>query len=328
MARLGIVVYHGIESGPELGQYGKLAERAGFESIWVTERYFHEETFSMLGYLAASTNTIRLGVGVVNPFTRHPALLAMAAATTDRISGGRLILGLGRSDRPVIEGKMGVAYDESRAALGETVGALRRLLAGETETDRAGLLTMNNVHLGVSPVQSSVPIYLAGIGPKALRLAGAVADGVLLNAYVPTEYVRFAVRQVRAGAADAGRDPDAVDIACMTVVRPTEDPAKTRASLKQRMVRLLDEPHVGEVLLEKGGFDAGILGPLRQSVKEDGGKRAVDLVTDEMVNAFYLVGSQSDIKRRVGEYRAAGVTLPLLLPRLESFGEVVEMFAG
>ena len=63
MRRTGIVLYHGIESGAELAGYGRLAEEAGFGSLWVTERYFHEETFSMLGYLAARTERIRLGVG-------------------------------------------------------------------------------------------------------------------------------------------------------------------------------------------------------------------------------------------------------------------------
>jgi len=81
MDRLGIVVYHGVEGGPELGAYGRQAEESGFDSVWVTERYFHEETFSLLGYLAAATTGIRLGLGVANPYTRSPALLAMAGAT-------------------------------------------------------------------------------------------------------------------------------------------------------------------------------------------------------------------------------------------------------
>ena len=114
MGRTGIVLYHGIDSGAELGEYGRLAEDAGFDSLWVTERYFHEETFSMLGYLAAKTERIRLGVGVVNPYTRSPALLGMGAATIDRLSGGRMLLGLGRSDVDVIEGRMGMDYDRLR----------------------------------------------------------------------------------------------------------------------------------------------------------------------------------------------------------------------
>ncbi len=107
MTRLGMVLYHGIESGADLKEYGEIAESAGFESLWVTERYFHEETFSLLGYLAAVTQHIKLGLGVANPYTRNPALLAMASATLDRISGGRFLLGLGSSERSVIRDRMG-----------------------------------------------------------------------------------------------------------------------------------------------------------------------------------------------------------------------------
>ena len=94
MAEVGIVLPHGVNTGPELAEHGAAAEQAGFDSVWVTERYFHEEAFSLLGYLAAATQRLRLGLGVTNPYTRNPALLAMAAATVDSLSGGRLMLGV------------------------------------------------------------------------------------------------------------------------------------------------------------------------------------------------------------------------------------------
>src|SRR2546428_7226591 len=104
MARLGIVLYHGINGGAELKEYGRIAEAAGFESLWVTERYFHEETFSLLGFLAAATQHLKLGLGVTNPYTRHPALLAMASATLDRIRGARFPWGLAQNSQPGIWG--------------------------------------------------------------------------------------------------------------------------------------------------------------------------------------------------------------------------------
>ncbi len=323
MAKLGIVLYHGIESGPELREYGRIAEAEGFDSLWVTERYFHEETFSLLGYLAAATQEIKLGVGVVNPFTRNPALLGMAAATLDRISGGRFLLGLGRSDRSVIQGKMGIPYTEPLATLKDAVGIVRALLSGETvSTD--GRFRLSGVHLAVQPIQQPPPIYLAAIGPKSLRLVGAVADGVLLNAYAPADYIRYAVREIRQAAEEAGRDPDAIDITCMLVIRLTKDPESLMPALKKRLVRLLDEQHVGEILLEKGGFDPSILAPLRASVQNDGGKSATALISDEMVRAFYVIGTADECRAHIAEYRQAGVNNPLLLPRLNAFAEVAQ----
>jgi 5,10-methylenetetrahydromethanopterin reductase len=324
MTRLGIVLYHGIDSGPELKDYGRIAEEAGFESLWVTERYFHEETFSLLGFLAAATRRIKLGVGVVNPYTRNPALLAMAGATLDRISGGRFLLGLGRSERPVIQDRLGIPYGDSRAALGEAVRLIRSLLSGERISAAAGRFTLNGARLATTPVQPKLPIYLAAIGAKGLRLAGAVADGVLLNAYVPPAYVHYAVQEVRQAAQEAGRDPGAIDVACMLVVRLTDDPDSLRPTLKQRIVRLLEEPHVGEILLEKGGFDPAILLTLRAAAATDGGREAVRLISDEMVDAFYVLGPADRCQERIAAYRRAGVDLPLLLPRLEDYRKVAE----
>lgn len=324
MARLGMVLYHGIDNGPELQEYGRIAEQAGFESLWVTERYFHEETFTLLGFLAAATQQIKLGVGVVNPYTRHPALLAMASATLDRLCGGRFMLGLGRSERFVIQDRMGIPYARPLATLEETVRHIRDLLAGAQRTTTTGHYRLHDVGLAIQPMQQRLPIYLAAIGPKALRLAGAVADGVVLNAYVPTGYVRFAVEEIRRAAREAGRDPNAIDIACMLIVRLTDDPASMWLSLKQRLVRLLAEPYVGEILLEQGGFDPGILGPLRTSAAHDNGKAALDLVRDEMVQSFYLVGNAAQCQARIAAYRQAGVDQPLLLPRLHDFSRVAD----
>ena len=322
MGRLGLVLYHGIESGPELKQYGRIAENAGYESLWVTERYFHEEIFSLLGYLGAATEKIKLGVGVTNPYTRNPALLAMATATLDRITGGRFLLGLGRSERSVIQGKMGMSYGNSQAAMKAAVSLVKRLLSGERVTDSEGPFTLRNARLATTPIQQNLPIYLAAIGKKGLRLAGAIADGVLLNAYVPPSYVKYAVEEIHSAAQEAGRDPQSIDIACMLVTRLTDDPQGMMSTLKKRIVRLLDEAYVGEILLEKGGFDPSILGPLRESYAKDEGKEAVGLITDEMIESFYLIGSVEKCKERIAEYRQAGVDLPLLLPRLEDYERV------
>ena len=324
MTRLGMVLYHGIESGPQLREYATLAEAAGYESLWVTERYFHEETFALLGFLAASTRTIKLGVGVTNPYTRHPALLAMASATLDRICGGRFLLGLGRSERAVIQERMGIPYGPPRATLAEAVGMIRALLAGQRVNTTDGRLTLRDARLAITPIQPALPIYVAAIGPKALRLAGAVADGVLLNAYVPPGYVRYAVQEVRDAARAAGRDPQAIDIACMLIVRLSNDLGQMLPSLKQRLVRLLEEPYVGEILLDKGGFDPAILRALRTAVAQGRQAEATSLVSEAMVEAFYLAGTASQCRARLAEYRAAGVDLPLLLPRLEEYQATVE----
>ena len=323
MARLGMVLYHGIESGAALESYARAAETAGYESLWVTERYFHEETFTLLGFLAGVTQRLKLGVGVTNPYTRHPALLAMASATLDRVSGGRFILGMGRSEPFIIRDRLGIDYRQPRAVLAETVGHIRNLLGGNRVDTTGNQVTLRDTRLAILPVQQPMPIYLAALGPQALRLAGAVADGVILNAYVPTGYVRYAVREIRDAARQAGRDPEAIDITCMLVVRLTPDAGALIPGLKQRLVRLLAEPHVGEILLAQGGFDADILEPLRATAFHSDAD-GVELISDDMVEAFYLVGDTATCRARIADYRAAGVDAPLLLPRLEDYVQVAD----
>ena len=187
-----------------------------------------------------------------------------------------------------------------------------------------GRFTLREAHLETRPIQRPPLIYLAAIGPRALRLAGAVADGVLLNAYAPTAYMRYAIGEVRVGATEAGRDPSAIDIARMLPIRRADDPAPLMPALKQRIFRLLGEPHVGELLLENGGFDASLLSAVRQSDKADGGKSAAHVITQAMVESFYVVGSAARCRERVREYRDSGVGLPLLLPLLEDYRKVAE----
>ena len=328
MNRAGMVIYHGIGGGADLREYGRIADDLGYDSLWVTERYLHEETASMLGYLAAATSRVKLGVGVVNPFTRHPALLAMMAATLDRISGGRFILGMGRSDSFIIEDRLGMSYSRSRGRLEEALTIVREFLEKGSASYQGRVFNQPEVSLEMRPVQERLPIYMAAIGPKALKTAGALADGVLLNAYVSPGYVKWAVNVVRTSAQEAGRDPESVRIACMLVLRMTPHPEEVRPGLKQRLVRLYSEAHVGEILLETARFDPGAAPRLRQLYADDDMDGAVRLVTDDMVDSCYVIGPPEQCRERVEEYVTAGVDEPLLLPRLEDYRQTAEAMAG
>ena len=251
----------------------------------------------------------------------------MGAATLDRLSGGRMTLGLGRSDAEVIVGRMGMEYRAPLSRLRDTVGALRRMWSGESVSAESSGVNLTNVGLAIHPVQDALPIYLAAIGPRALRLAGEVADGVLLNAYAPVEYIRWAVNEVRDAASSAGRDPGSIDIACMLIVRLTNDPEAMLPSLRERVARLIAEPFVGEVLLGQGGFDISILSRVRELVAAGDESGAARYVSDDLAEACYLLGDASRCRQRMREYTDAGVDTPLLLPRLEAFRQTAEFLA-
>ena len=327
-SKLGLVLYHGFETGAELARYAEVAEREGYDSLWMTERSGHEEAFATLGYAAAATGRLRLGLGVANAYSRHPVLLAMASATLDRLSGGRFILGLGASDRDVVEGKLGIPHERPIAELERTVRSLRALFAGETVDDEAGRSKIRGVRLGVHPVAEPLPLYVAAAGPKALAMAGRVADGLILNTYSPTSYVRWAVATARRSAEESGRDPASLDVVCMLVVRLTDDPASLYPMFKERVARLLSEPHGGELLLKDSDFDPALAGRVREAASDGGPKAAAGLIPEAMVEQFYVLGDAARCKERIEEYREAGVDEPLLLPRLEDFEAVASAFAG
>jgi len=322
VSKLGLVLYHGFQSGAEIAKYASIADRYGFDSLWMTERSGHEEAFATLGYAAASSETLRLGLGVANSYSRHPVLLAMAAATLDRLSGGRFILGMGTSDRDVIEDKLGIPHQRPLVELERTIASLRGLFTGETVSTENGHSSILGVKLGVKPVTSPLPIYMAASGPRALRLAGRVADGVILNTYSPVSYVRWAVSTARQAATDAGRDPGVLKIVCMLVIRLVQDRKPLYPGFKERLARLLAEPQGGEVLLQESSFDPELVGRICHVARTQSVKLAAELVPNEMVDEFYVFGDLERCKQHIAEYQKAGVEQPLLLPRLQDFETV------
>lgn len=159
-------------------EWARAAERAGFGSVWIVEDYYHPGAFALAGAVAAATDRIAVGLGVVNPYTRHPALLAMEVAALAGVAPERIVLGLGTSNRNWIEGEMRIPFKTPLQALRECVEIVRRLLAGERLGFHGECFDLENVRLTWAPAARGVPILLGVKGPKALRLAGEIADGV------------------------------------------------------------------------------------------------------------------------------------------------------
>ncbi len=289
--------------------------------MWVTERYFHEETLSLLGFLAAATNNINLGVGVINPFTRSPSLIAMGAATLDRLSGGRFILGLGRSDKRLITGILGLDYENSLLKLNHGMIAIREMLRSKSHVIREDLKSIN---LSVSPVQNSLPIYMAAIGPTAIKLASKEADGVILNTYSPISYIGRALDIINVALDKNDRDPKLFNITCMLPIRLTDEVSDSLINeCKYRIARILSEKFVGELLISKLN-STEYLSKLRQFVYDQNMAEIYKMITDDMVDQYYVIGDQTHCVKRINEYIDAGVQSTLLLPRLNDFVNVAE----
>lgn len=186
----------------QLLRFGQLAERAGFQDLWFADEKFFRDPFVSLTYLAQHTQRIRLGTCVTDPFTRHPALLAMALATLDEVSHGRAVLGLGAGFSGLEA--MGVERTRAVRSMRQAIDAIRRLWAGEPVTLEDDAFRLHNLNLNFS-ARPGIPILLASASPLMLRLAGEVADEVMFGDLGTAEVLKPALAEVERGAGRSGR---------------------------------------------------------------------------------------------------------------------------
>jgi alkanesulfonate monooxygenase SsuD/methylene tetrahydromethanopterin reductase-like flavin-dependent oxidoreductase (luciferase family) len=281
--------------------WARAAERAGLGSVWIIEDYFHPGAFTLAGAVAAVTERLTIGLGVVNPYTRHPAVLAMETGALARLAPGRVVLGLGTSNRHWIETQMGLPFAKPLASLAECVGLVRRLLAGERVTFHGECFALEDVHLEAPPAVA-VPILFGVKGPRALRLAAELADGVHCSVLSSPGHVR----RVRA-TAGAGRTAPLVVIAYVPVLVDA-DGARARERLKPLLAHYLGVMH-GQSILADAGLDPARTQPFRDALGR--GERAGHLVIDEMVETFAVAGTPDDCRRRLHAWAEAGLDAPI-----------------
>ena len=196
------VVLQGVDPPAEFCGMVQEIEELGFSHLWLTDSSLHARNcYAYLTLAAGSSSRLLLGTAVTNPATRHPAITAAAAATVDEISGGRLILGIGAGDRPLLA--LGLR-PSSLATLEAAIDGIRRLWRGEEVGLRAGTFELNSAHLRFQ-ARPDIPVFLSASGPKTLELAGRIADGVILLVGLFPEALEWAIAQVVKGAQAADR---------------------------------------------------------------------------------------------------------------------------
>ncbi len=309
MARLGLVL-GGAPPAKDLMEVSKLAERGGFESVWLTEAW-GKDAFTQMAAMALSTRTVCLGTGIVPIYTRTPTLMAMTAAGIDDVSQGRFVLGLGTGHRPTIEGGHGVKLERPLSRMREYVEVVRGILASESFSYAGKEYSINRFRLGLKPTRRKIPIYLASLGFKMMELAGEIGDGVLMNLASP-EYVQQAILHVRLGAERAGRNPDDVDIACLVTMCLSSDRAAALRAGKRQVVFYSRRPFYVN-MLKASGFEKEIDAVIR--ARDEGtAEAAIEAVTDEMAESLFACGTPDKCRARIEVYRKSGVKLPLVSP--------------
>ena len=303
----------GLLGAPEvltMVELAQLAETRGFESVWVAETRLTRDGITPCAAIAMATTRLTIATGIVNVYTRGAVLTAVSFVSLDEVSQGRIIMGLGTGS-PLVLKPQGVAFHKPLTRLRETIKVVQALIRGDAVTYTGETIQVTEAKLEMTPLRRHIPLYLGVTGPKALELAGEQADGVILNAFLPTSYVERALVRVEAGAKRAGKRLAEVDISGAVVV--SVDPDATRA--KDRCRRLIglylalfpniaQETHLPEALIQQ----------VRAAFHQEGPEAAAAYIDDEVVESLTASGTPAECRRKIEAYRAAGVQLPILFP--------------
>ncbi len=187
------------------------------------------------------TKRIRLGPGVTDPYSRHPAVTAGAIATLDELANGRALIGLGLGGSGFRE--LGITKTLPVAAMRESIGVIRRLLRGEQFTHAGKVISLTEGKLQFAPIRHQVPIYIATQGAQISRLAGAVADGVLIANTLSPSALAFYLEQITEGAAKAGRALREIDINLRWEICVSNDEAAAMRTMRKRLAARLIASH-------------------------------------------------------------------------------------
>jgi 5,10-methylenetetrahydromethanopterin reductase len=281
-----------------IGAYAELAlaaERAGFDQFWVSHDLFLRSVWVVLASAAQATRRIRLGTCIVNPYTTHPAEIAMAAASLDELSGGRCLLGIGAGAATFL-GWVGLEQPRPVAAVAESVGAIRALLAGRPATGGGAFLPRWSRAAYLRLPTRPIPLYIGATGPRMQRLIGEVGDGGLPLLFPPESYPAVAAR-VAEGAAAAGRSPDEVDLAACVWCSIADSASAAEAPLRDKIAYY--GPALGPAVLDQLGVAAAEFEPIRRALHiERDPARARALVTPRMLR-IGLAGPADAIAERL-----------------------------
>ncbi|WP_086766127.1 LLM class flavin-dependent oxidoreductase [Streptomyces bobili] len=328
----------------EIVDYVTEAERLGLDICWVAEAWGSEAP-SPLGYLAAKTERMLLGSGIIQLGTRTPVAIARAAITLSQITEGRFLLGLGPSGPQVIEGLHGVPFARPLSRMRETVDIVRRAATGEKISYSGREYQVPLPGGEGKPMRLSmraehdIPVYLATLSPKMLHLTGEIADGWLGTSFVPEGAKEAYFDHLDEGLAAAGRKRADLDICQGAEVAFADDEDALRAMVAGRKKELAfslggmgsESTNFYNKAYSRQGW-AEVAADVRARWQAGDRDGAATLVTDEMVLATTLIGTEDMVRERLRVWRDAGVDTVRFYPagetldaRLTTLGRAIEL---
>jgi 1,4-dihydroxy-2-naphthoate octaprenyltransferase len=314
----------------EVVAWSVAARRAGLDSVWVHDSYFERDAVSYVSAIASelgadeSEDGFRIAAGALNPYTRHPVVLAMTGSALDEMAPGRIVMGLG-TGLPLRLKQMGIGYapDEAVARVGTTIDTLRALWAGER---------LPSATEGLPPIQPMfapphrIPLVIAAYRKEFVELAGRKADGYLARPAESIPSLTGILGRLRGAASAAGRDPDAIESAgyLLSLVDKSRRDALNRAKREPFVIYMMSV--LGDVSLKRAGFERELRDRIATAWRAEEFHEAAGLIPDELLDAFMLCGTAEQVAEGALAFHVrAGLEVPLLQPVLQEASQVEEL---
>jgi 5,10-methylenetetrahydromethanopterin reductase len=318
---------HTIREGMDLVRY---AEARGFEAAWQADSRLVRDCLVPMAAFAAVTDTIKVGSGVVDCWSRNPARLAASFSTLDDLAPGRVLFGIGAWWDPLAR-KVGIDRARPLTAMREIVNVCRALLHNET-------VSFDGVHVHLDGVEldyvhqerrpKDVPIYIGATGLQMMELTGEIADGVVLNYLVSPAYNLGAMDALERGARKAGRSATDLDRPQLVVCSVDQDRAAALDAARLLVTQYLgQQPHI----MKASGVPASLLDDIGRVLTWPANHEQVvaasKLVPDDIVQMITASGTPEECRAKVAEYVANGATCPILYPLGPDVRLMIDTFA-
>ena len=279
----------------------KLLSKHNPHSIWIPESW-GMEGFSMLSIVSQITKSNKIGSSIINIYSRTPSLVAMAAATLDTLSEGRLILGLGASSETIVEDWHGLRFENSVSRMREYVNIIRMILSKDKINYDGKFFRLKNFSLLITPPRKEIPIYLAAVNQKMVDLAWEIANGVIFYLR-PIEELKKTIQKMQ--------PKRRIDVASQFITSISEDKEKAVDKAKKTLAFYVSVGKIYREFLARNGFrkeTENIYGEFLKS----GVNSVHELVPESMLDSLTICGTPKESRRQLGRFVDAGVSLPII----------------
>jgi len=283
------------------------------DTVWIPETW-GMENFAMLSSIAQRLKKPKIGSSIINIYSRSPALIAMGAATVDTISAGRLILGLGTSSLPIVEDFHGYKFENPLLRMTEYIEIIRKITSGEKMDYNGKIFSLKNFSLLIKPPRKNIPIYLAAVNEKMVKLCWEKADGVIFYLRPLTELQNIIKKM---------QTKRKIDVSCQVITCVSNDEEKAIERVKKTVAFYVSVGKIYREFLAKNGFQKETE-IIFEEYQNSGLKSNYDLVPESMLEQLCVYGTPEQSLKKLKKFHDAGVNLPII--QFNPIGDVAESF--